>query len=217
MMKKIIIAIDGPAASGKGSLSRELARALNLAHLDTGSLYRALAYLLKAQNITPHDIAQHNVLPTQLDRDEILKASALPALREEGIGKLASDFSQMTQVRDYLYHLQKNFATHPPEGFNGSVLDGRDIGTIICPDADFKFFVTASAQVRAMRRYKELQSAGEDVTFDAILHKVEARDKADQQRSVAPLTPATDAIVLDSSEMTIEQCLAFCLNIIHNH
>jgi len=211
-MKKLIIAIDGPAASGKGTIAKQLVLKLNLAHLDTGSLYRAIAFSFKTLGISPDDLAQTPDLISKIDKQKLLEISHMAAIRTKGIGKLASDFSQMPLVRDFLLTLQKNFAHTPPTPSNGSVLDGRDIGTVICPDADFKFFITASPEIRAERRYKELKQQGKAVTLSAVLHEVKVRDAADRSRSVAPLIPAKDAILVDSSEMSIEACLDFCLN-----
>ncbi len=198
-----MIAIDGPAASGKGTLAKALAKSLNLAHMDTGSLYRAVAYYCDQEKIS--DLSSIN-------QKKLMEISRSEVIRTEEVGKLASIISKKPEVREFLLNLQKDFAYHPPESCDGAVLDGRDIGTIICSDADFKFFVTASPEVRAQRRYKELKDKGKDVMFDDILHEVEMRDEADRNRSYSPLIPADDAIMLDTSSLSIEACLDFCLD-----
>lgn len=203
MIKKTIIAIDGPAASGKGTLARELAKRLNFAYMDTGSLYRAMACYLKQEPLDDY---------SKIDHKKLIAYSFSDVIRTEEIGALASKISKKPEVREYLLGFQKDFAYYPPEAFDGVILDGRDIGTIICPDADFKFFVTASAEVRAQRRYKELKDKEKDVTFDAILQEVEMRDQADRNRLYAPLIPADDAIILDNSTLSIEACIDFCLD-----
>ena len=171
--------------------------------MDTGSLYRAIAYYCEYEKIID--------LPL-IDQEKLMEMSFSEVIRTEEVGKLASIISKKPEVREFLLNLQKDFAYHPPESFDGTVLDGRDIGTIICPDADFKFFVTASPEVRAQRRYKELKDKGKDVIFDVILHEVEMRDEADRNRSYVPLIPADDAIMLDNSSLSIEACLDFCLD-----
>ena len=192
----MIIAIDGPSASGKGTLAKKLAAHYGFAHLDTGALYRAVALkMLKAG--TPLDDAQaaentaKNLAPSDL-KDE--------SLRLEETGKAASMISSIPGVRAALQRFQRAFAAQDP----GAVLDGRDIGTVICPDADVKLFVTASAAARAQRRADELRGKGETADEDDIRHEIEARDKRDRERATSPLKQADDAYLLDTTNLDIE-------------
>lgn len=203
MGNNIVIAIDGPSAAGKGTLAKKIAHYYDLAHLDTGALYRAVAFgLLQAgfekteQNAT--NIAQH------LDQ-AWLKS---PALRGEDVAGIASEISIFPLVREALKDWQRNFAKVPPGGKKGAVLDGRDIGTVICPDAMVKLFVTANAPARARRRCKELQDRGEKAIYAEILEDIEARDRRDQERTAAPLKPAKDALLLDTSDMNADEVFA---------
>ncbi len=206
-MKKII-AIDGPAASGKGTLSRNLARELNLAHMDTGALYRAVAFEVIARGGNPDDendaLQGCESLQEKLHDDETLNNSDL---RTEIIGAAASKVASIQSVRDFLTDMQRNFANSPPTGFDGAILDGRDIGTIICPDAPLKLYITAKCEIRAIRRMKELQSKGLNVTYKAVLEDMRARDARDSSRKVAPLKPAEDAVIIDSSDLSEAQML----------
>ncbi len=210
---KNIIAIDGPAASGKGTLSKSLAGALNFAHMDTGALYRAVAYEVLAQENNPEneadalngckalEVVLHNANPL-----------SNPNLRTEIIGNAASKVASIQSVRDFLTNMQRNFANSPPPPFKGAILDGRDIGTVICPNAPLKLYITAKCEIRAKRRMKELQSKGLSVTYSAVLEDMRARDARDSARKVAPLKPATDAIIIDSSDLSEAQMLENTLN-----
>ena len=193
----MIIAIDGPAASGKGTLARRLAERFGLAFLDTGALYRATA--LRALE-TGRDLAERGVAEAAA---KALRAEDLdnPRLREERVGEAASVVAAMPEVRVALLAFQSDFAHHPPAGFKGAVLDGRDIGTVVCPDATVKLFVTASAKARALRRFKELQESGKIAIYQRVLQDIEHRDARDRQRSIAPLRPAEDAIELDTTAL----------------
>lgn len=209
-MSKFIIAIDGPAAAGKGTLARKLAAHYDFAYLDTGSLYRAVALTL---------ILSGRPNPSESEAEEA--ANTLnPAiltdseLRAEATGKLASRVATMQKVRDALKIFQIDFAKNPPEGQQGAVLDGRDIGTVICPDAPCKIYVTASDQVRAKRRWMELSGRGEERPFNDILQDLIARDRQDQERAVAPLKPAKDAYRLDTSTLTPEAVLKKAIEIV---
>jgi CMP/dCMP kinase len=195
----MIIAVDGPAASGKGTIAKALARHYGLPHLDTGLLYRAVALTVQRMELDPaieaDAVAACNFDESLLDD---------PALRQDAIGQLASIVSAHPLVRAALLQRQKRFARQP----GGAVLDGRDIGTVIAPDADVKLFVKATPQVRAQRRHRELQSHGSDVSFDKVLADIRARDARDSARSTAPLTMAADAALLDTSALTIEASVA---------
>ena len=206
----IVIAIDGPAAAGKGTLARRVATELNLNYLDTGLLYRATGFAVLQSNEDPSDPASalkaaQNLQPADLDNDR---------LRDDECAQAASKVAAIQSVRDQLLAFQRSFAQTPPAGKKGSVLDGRDIGTVVCPDADVKLFVTASVAVRAERRLKELQNRGQDVIYAQVLKEMEERDARDRDRDTAPLKPAEDAILLDTSELSIEDVIAKAVKII---
>ncbi|NOT42124.1 MAG: (d)CMP kinase [Alphaproteobacteria bacterium] len=204
-----VIAIDGPAASGKGTLARRIAQVLGFAHLDTGRLYRAvgLAVLKRGEDPTDPAAAQRAV--------EALDLSLLedPDLRSDTTGGAASKVAAIQTVRDALLDFQRNFAAHPPGG-KGAVLDGRDIGTIICPDAAVKLFVTASPEIRAKRRFLELQAQGSTRTEEQVLTDIQTRDARDSGRAVAPLRQAGDATLLDTTHLDIETAVARALEIV---
>ncbi|MCU6455563.1 (d)CMP kinase [Sphingomonas sp. A2-49] len=191
----MIIAVDGPAASGKGTIARALARHYGLPHLDTGLLYRAVALTVRRLDMDP---AKEADAVAACDFDDALLGDA--ALRGDDIGQLASIVSAHPLVRAALLQRQKRFARQP----GGAVLDGRDIGSVIAPDADAKLFVKATPQIRAQRRHKELQGHGSTVSFDKVLADIRARDARDSGRSAAPLVMAADAALLDTSFLSIE-------------
>jgi CMP/dCMP kinase len=202
----VIIAIDGPAASGKGTLARRLAAQFGLPHLDTGLLYRATARaLLDAEQ--PLDHAPQAVAAA---RGLALTDFEEARLRGREMGEAASVVAAIPEVRDTLVEAQRRFARRP----GGAVLDGRDIGTVICPEADVKIFVTASAQARAQRRALELARAGEAAAFGDILADIQRRDARDSSRSVAPLRPADDAVTLDTTALDIAGSFAAALAIV---
>ena len=191
----MIIAVDGPAASGKGTIARALARHYRLPHLDTGLLYRAVALTVRRLDLDP---AKEADAVAACGFDDALLAD--PELRSDEIGQLASIVSAHPLVRAALLQRQKRFARQP----GGAVLDGRDIGTVIAPDANAKLFVKATPQIRAQRRHKELQGHGSQVSFDKVLADIRARDARDSGRSTAPLVMADDAALLDTSFLSIE-------------
>lgn len=193
----MIIAVDGPAAAGKGTLARNLARHYNLAFLDTGLLYRAVARIMLDGEIPLTDQLQAGKAAQTLTSDMLDD----PRLRDEETGSAASVVSAYPCVRQFLLDFQRKFAQKP----EGAVLDGRDIGTVIVPDADFKFYITASPEVRAARRYKELLNRGKKVIFEDVLADVIKRDERDANRLEAPLIPAQNAVILDTSESDAEQ------------
>ena len=196
-----IVAIDGPAASGKGTLSRRLADALGLAHLDTGLTYRAVAKALLDAG-APLDDERRAVEAAQaLD----LGGMDRSVLARHAIGEAASRVAVMPRVREALVAAQRGFAAVPPGGLDGAVLDGRDIGTIVCPDASLKLYVTASAAERARRRWSEMQERGDTTPLDAVLGDIERRDARDMGRADSPLRPAADAKLLDTTAMSIDQ------------
>jgi cytidylate kinase len=189
-----VIAVDGPAASGKGTVGTQLARDYGLPYLDTGLLYRAVGHMAAQP---PHTEADAPVLAQGL-RPETLDD---PVLRTRKAGELASRVAAMPDVRRALFDFQRDFARRPA----GAVIDGRDIGTVICPEAPAKLFVTARPEVRAERRWKQLIGQGEAVSFDDVLSDIRIRDARDSGRESAPLVQAPDAVLLDTSEMTIDQ------------
>ena len=190
----MIIAVDGPTASGKGTLAKALAAHFGLPFLDTGLLYRAVGRQVQLHNGNPDDPA--DALAGCDFPDSVLGDAAL---RTEAVGGLASRVSLHPQVRAALNKRQVDFANQP----SGALLDGRDIGTVIAPHADVKLFVTAPAEVRAQRRYDEMQRHGIDVRFADILADIHARDARDMGRADAPLKPAQDALLLDTGDLTI--------------
>jgi cytidylate kinase len=194
--KPLIIAIDGPAASGKGTLARRLAKHFGLRHLDTGLTYRAVAMTLLQAGTPLDDAAAAEAAAGQVDPFELDQA----LLSQHGIGEAASKVAIMPQVRRVLVEKQREFARLPP----GAVLDGRDIGTVVCPDATVKLYVTASAEERARRRHDEIVSLGGATDYGQILADIRRRDARDMGRTDSPLKPAADAHLLDTSEMGIE-------------
>jgi cytidylate kinase len=192
----MIIAIDGPAASGKGTLGRLIAAHYGLPHLDTGKLYRAVARDTLAAGAGPSDAGAALVAAKALD------PAALddPKLMDGRLGEAASIVASHPEVRAALRAYQRAFAGQA----SGAVLDGRDIGTVICPDADVKLFVTASAEVRAARRFRELREAGHDVTEAEVLADIKRRDERDKTRAVSPLRQARDAYLLDTTNLDID-------------
>jgi len=204
-----VIAIDGPAASGKGTIARRVAAALGFAHLDTGTLYRAvgLAVLKRGEDPADPDAATRAVQALDLSLLED------PELRSHRTGVAASQVAALAAVRDALLAFQRNFAANPP-GAKGAVLDGRDIGTVICPRATVKLFVTATAEVRAQRRFAELQAQGSSLTDQEVLADIRARDARDSGRPVAPLRQAADAHLLDTTHLDIEAAVARAMEIV---
>lgn len=194
--RPLIISIDGPAASGKGTLARRLADYYHLAHLDTGLTYRAVAHLLLAKG-WPLDDAAHAIEAAKLVDLGNLDRALLSA---HAVGEAASKVAVISEVRRILVEKQREFANSP----EGAVLDGRDIGTVVCPHADVKLYVTASAEVRARRRHDEIEANGGQSDMDAILVDIRRRDERDMGRADSPLRPAADAHLLDTSEMDIE-------------
>jgi len=197
---RLVIAVDGPAAAGKGTLARRLASHLGLAYLDTGRIYRAVARLVLDAGSAPDDeqaavAAAEALRPQDLERAD---------LRDEATGEAASVVAGIPAVRTALLAFQRRFAEAPPEGAVGAVLDGRDIGTVVCPCATVKLYVTASPEERARRRHKELREAGVESIYSRVLADLIARDERDSGRSVAPLRPAADAVVLDTTSLNAE-------------
>ncbi|MEC9344940.1 MAG: (d)CMP kinase [Pseudomonadota bacterium] len=195
-----VIAVDGPTASGKGTLARRLAAEFGCACLDTGALYRATALRLIRAGGDGTDVAAAVAAARGIDPDDLSD----PELRSEATGAMASRVAALQPVRDALFDYQRDFAANPPGGAAGAVLDGRDIGTVVCPDAEAKLFITASAGVRAERRFRELAAKGTETTLEAVLADLQARDARDSGRSAAPLRKADDADLLDTTGLDIE-------------
>ncbi|ODR95637.1 cytidylate kinase [Methyloceanibacter stevinii] len=202
----MIIAIDGPAASGKGTLAKRVAVHYGLPHLDTGLLYRAVG-----RDALARGIALDNAEATA-EVASTLEIATLddPALRTAGAGEAASQVARHPAVRTALLAYQRNFA----QGELGAVLDGRDIGTVICPDADAKLFVTATPEVRAMRRFLELTGRGVAITEAAVLADIRARDERDSTRGAAPLVQASDAVLLETTNLSIDAAFRAALDLI---
>ncbi len=191
----MIIAVDGPAAAGKGTIARALAEHFGYHFLDTGSLYRMVGLSLLRQAKDPHDRAAAVASAQSLDVRHYSDAD----LRSEDVGAAASIVAVIPEVRAALLDFQRIFARQSP----GAVLDGRDIGTVVCPTADVKLYITASAYVRALRRQAELRAA----SYEDVLADILARDTRDRNRAAAPLLAAEDAVVIDTSEMTVEEAV----------
>jgi len=202
----MIIAVDGPAAAGKGTLARALAAHFGFHFLDTGSLYRMVALAVLSRRHDPRDAQAATAAAKSLDPS----AWNQDALRGERVGQAASIVAAMPAVRAALLDLQRSFAARKP----GAVLDGRDIGTIVCPNAEAKIFVTASPEERARRRTSELAERGETVAYDAVLADIHERDARDRTRSFAPLVPAADAYVLDTTNLDIDAAVAAAIRFV---
>jgi cytidylate kinase len=202
----LVIAIDGPAASGKGTLARRLAEYYNLPHLDTGLLYRAVACALTDEGLPLDDVAAAEAAARGLSLTEFDPER----LRSREMGEGSSVVAAIPSVRAALIDMQQRFAARA----EGAVLDGRDIGTVICPNATAKIFVTASAETRAQRRALELAGRGEPVDFALILEDVRTRDARDSQRALAPLKAADDAVILDTSMLDRDEVFAAALAIV---
>ena len=208
MKNRIVITIDGPSAAGKGSLARNLALYLDFAILDSGSLYRAYAYFYN-QSFSDIKIVQAInelvFIPTKDDTNILYQNNEITAaIRNEEIAKTASRLSALSETRELLIDIQRNFM----EGKN-IIADGRDMGTVVFPEADLKIFLDASAKVRAERRYLELQKRGQEVNMRDLIADIELRDLKDRTRTLSPLIPADDSITIDSSEMSLEEVLSF--------
>ena len=215
----MIIAVDGPAGAGKGTLAKQVASHFNMAYLDTGALYRGVAVATLKAGGNPQDEASAAHAARHLNFDFRDMGSGVfhafvdgqdveTELRAPDVGTAASHVSAMPSVRQALKEFQVTFAEYNRDP-NGVILDGRDIGTVICPEADLKLFLEADARVRAQRRLKQLQDAGEDATFDEVYAQTVARDERDRGRQDAPLRPAEDALIVDSSKMDAEQVFEY--------
>ncbi len=205
----MIIAVDGPSAAGKGTIARAVAKALGYHFLDTGTLYRIVGLLMVRAGKSLDDADAAAGFALTLDPASIPDAD----LRSEEVAAAASRISIFPQVRANLLTFQRDFAARKP----GSVLDGRDIGTVVCPDADLKFFVTAATDVRARRRHDELAASGHALTYEQVLEDVLARDERDANRTTAPTAMADDAILIDTSELDRDEVLKEVMAVIREH
>ena len=209
----MIIAVDGPAASGKGTLARRIARHFDYAYLDTGKIYRAVGRRVLDAGGDPEDPDDATAAARALQASELDD----PRLASDWVADAASKVAAIEGVRTVLLGFQKAFAANPPGGVRGAVLDGRDIGTVICPDADMKLFVTADVEERARRRHKELLDKGETSIYPRVLQALKDRDARDSNRSSAPLSAAADAIVIDTTAMDPDEAFASALESIRKH
>lgn len=205
----MIVAIDGPAASGKGTLAKRLAAHFGLPHLDTGLLYRATAHRLLQEGHALDDVARATEAARRLMPDAFDEAH----LRGPDMGEAASIVAAIPEVRAALLEMQRSFARRPP----GAVLDGRDIGTVVCPAAECKIFVTATPETRADRRTRELALRGEPAAYEMILADIKSRDERDSQRATAPLAAAPDAVKLDTTHLDVEAAFEAALAIVLAH
>jgi CMP/dCMP kinase len=208
-----VIAIDGPAGAGKGTLCHGLSKILDYAVLDTGKLYRAVAKRTMIEEISPDNIPDCEAVAQTLTTSDLEQ----DGLRTEEVGQVASKVSAIPGVRLALYDFQVNFAANPPDGKEGAILDGRDIGTVICPHATLKIYLTADTHARALRRHAEALSKGEDSDFLKIKASIQERDEREATRAAAPMRPADDAIIIDTSTMTPEEVLATVLEAFLQH
>ncbi len=206
----VVIAVDGTAASGKGTLAKRLAQHFGFAHLDSGSLYRLTALSVLEAKGDP-----------QNPKDAVKGARAIdlsragdPAIRTDIIGRASSHVAAIPQVREALFAFQRSFLAVPPGGGEGAVMDGRDIGTVICPSATAKLYVDARPELRARRRWLELKSLGIERDLDEVLKELNARDAADKSRAISPLKQAKDADLLDTSDLDIDAALAAALALV---
>jgi cytidylate kinase len=206
----MIIAIDGPAAAGKGTLAKRLAAHYSLALLDTGLLYRAVGFKVLTLEQDPEDTN----IATELAEELMPEDLESPNLRNDEVAQAASKVSAVPGVRAALLEFQQDFARNPPGDVKGAILDGRDIGTVVCPNADAKLFITASVEVRAERRFKELLERDVDAIYACVLQDMKERDARDSGRVVSPLVPAQDALQLDTSTLDVDAVFAKALKFI---
>jgi cytidylate kinase len=212
---KPVIAVDGPAASGKGTLARKLAAHFDYAYLDTGALYRAVAVRVVQAGGDPADDEAALHAAQSLDMRQLEEPDFARALRTAQAGRAASVVAAKPPVRAAILRAQQQFADMPPFGKNGVVLDGRDIGTVVCPDAPAKLFITARAEVRAKRRYGELRADEPTLAFSDVLADITARDARDAGRAAAPMKQAADAHLLDTSDLSIEEAFSAALALVN--
>jgi len=205
-----VIAIDGPAAAGKGTLARRIAGYLGYAYLDTGLIYRAVGLKTIERGADPADAEAATAAARELAPEDLKR----PDLRADEAANAASKVAAIPSVRAALLDFQRRFAAEPPGGAQGAVLDGRDVGTVVCPDADRKLFVTASLEVRADRRVKELRDRGIEAIHSRVLKDMKERDSRDSERDAAPLAPAENALLIDTSTLNPDEVFDLALRLV---
>jgi CMP/dCMP kinase len=209
--KELLIAIDGPSSSGKGTIAKKLAAHFNIPCLNTGALYRAIAFLALENGCNLQNDEEKIIPLCQKITDLDLES---PKLHNEQIGKAASIVAAKPKIRQAIFDLQRDFAQDGLAENSGAILEGRDIGTVILPNANHKFFITASADIRAKRRFNQLQQNGfEDVNYQEILQQIQKRDEQDKNRLTAPLKKAVDAMEIDTSDMDVDEVIAKILEV----
>ena len=212
-----IIAIDGPAAAGKGTLAMRLSKHFGLELLDTGLLYRAVGLkVLKVVERIGDDLKVYKDVASRAAQTLVPADLEVDGLRTDQAAQIASKISMVPDVRAALLEFQRNFANNPPNTSNGAILDGRDIGTVVCPEADVKLFIFASTEVRAKRRFKELQFRGVEAIYARVLEEMEERDARDIGRNESPLVAAEDSFQLDTSNLDADEVLSAVLDYIEN-
>ena len=213
MSKRQVITIDGPSAAGKGSLARQLALFLNFSILDSGALYRSYAFFYNkdlCQDEIKNEIKDLIFIPKEDDTKILHKNIDITgSIRNEKIAKVASELSALSETRKSLIDIQRNFMLN-----KNLIADGRDMGTVVFPEADLKIFLDASPEIRAKRRYLELQNRGQEVNMRDLIEDIEARDLLDKTRTLSPLVPADDSIIVDSSSMSLDEVLSFTKKLI---
>ena len=216
----MIITIDGPAAAGKGTLAAQLAQKYKLAYFDTGMVYRDVGLLMRLNHFDLNDENKAEDLAHKLTFPQMMELSKNSEFRSSEGGVAASIVSSQPKVRAALLKMQQDFALKPvfADGTpaNGAIYDGRDTGTVVCPNADVKFFITASTEIRAKRRFEELRTKGKDTPFEKVLQDMVERDERDAKRATAPMKPAEDAYIFDTSEMSIQDVVQKAEEIIEN-
>jgi cytidylate kinase len=216
----MIITIDGPAAAGKGTLASRLSKKYNLAYFDTGMVYRAVGLELILNNLSPEDEIEAEKVAKNLTFAKMINLSKHPDFRSDIGGQAASKVAALPIVRQLLLKMQQDFALNPQfadgSKADGVVYDGRDTGTVVCPEADIKLFVTASPEVRALRRHKEYLQKGVNSVYESVLAQTKERDLRDSSRSSAPLKPAVDALIIDTSNLDIDQVFDEVCKIVDN-
>ncbi len=209
MQKSLLIAIDGPSASGKGTVAKKIAAHFNLPYLNTGALYRLIALRVIRGEIDPLqfetqlDFLTQNISEDDLENDDLFS---------EEVGAVASVVARNLALRKKIFNFQRDFATNGIAHDGGAVLDGRDTTTVICPDANFKFYITADVEIRAKRRFDQLKKQGKNVSYEEIVLQLKKRDENDSSRKDSPLKVAADAIVIDNGTLSIEEGFQRCLN-----
>lgn len=205
-----VVAVDGPAASGKGTVAKAVAKEFKFAYLDSGALYRKAAYLLIQDHKDPNDEGAAIACARRVGSAAIKDAD----LRTSEVADVASLIAPMPGVRHVILQYQRDFADNPPKNKKGSVIDGRDIGTVVIPDANVKLYITASAEERANRRWQQLTDAGEEIGLGEVLADIEERDRRDRERENSPLLPADDAVIIDNTDWDRDTTLQFALSIV---